>query len=178
MDFTQQHKSDWKEIKKIYLEAFPKPERKPLFTIKHSVNKGKTKLITSTENGILQGFAMVIPFQNAVMVDYLAVSNNIRGKGTGSKLIEKVCKQFADKKIVLLIEKINNNAPNNKQRLARKKFYIKNGFISSDIFIDGTSGKMEILTYGGNISVQEYLNLQKYAMGNLMFKLSRTKTIK
>ncbi len=173
MSFMQPNKKEWKEIKKIYLEAFPKAERKPLFVVKYSIIRGKTKVITVIENEILQGFAMVIPFENMVMVDYLAVSNEIRSKGVGSKIIAEVCKQFENKKIVLLIERINDSAINSEQRSARRKFYIKNGFTSSNIYINGISGEMEILNYGGNVSVQEYLNLQKYALGRFMFKVSR-----
>lgn len=175
MNVTKPNKSQWKEIKKIYLEAFPKSERKPFVIVKHSVKTGKANIITATDEDILQGFAIVIPFKNTVMVDYLAVSDKIRSRGTGSKLINEVCRQFADKKIALLIERIDDNAPNKEQRLARRKFYMKNGFNSSDIFITGTSGEMEILNYGAKVSKKEYLNLQKYALGRFMFKLSRIK---
>ncbi len=175
MSIIKPNKNQWKEIKKIYLEAFPKSERKPFFTVKRSVKTGKANIITSIDNGVLQGFAMLIPFKNTVMVDYLAVSNKIRSRGTGSKLLNEVCRQFSDKKIVLLIERIDDNAPNKEQRLARRKFYMKNGFTSSGIFITGTSGEMEILNYGEKVLEQEYLNLQKYALGRLMFKLSRIK---
>lgn len=108
-----------------------------------------------------------------IMLDYLAVSHKTRSNGTGSKIMSKLCKQFSDKKIVLLIERIDGNAENNQQRIARRKFYIKNGFRSSHIFINGVSGNMEILNNGKNVSYQEYMELQQYALGKLLFKLSK-----
>lgn len=115
---------------------------------------------------------MVIPYKDMIMVDYLAVSGKIRSRGTGSKILQEVCRHFPDKKIVLLIERLDDNAENKEQRIARRKFYFKNGFTSSDIYIIGHSGNMEILNFSGTVSLQEYMDLQRYALGRLMFRMS------
>ena len=172
MDILNENQKPWKEIKEIYFEAFPKSERKPFFAIRHSVKKGKAQLLTAMENGILQGFVMVIPYKDMIMVDYLAVSPKIRSRGTGSKILQEACRRFSDKKIVLLIERLDESAENNEQRSARRKFYFKNGFTSSDIYITGHSDYKEILNFGGTISSQEYMDLQQYALGKLMFRMS------
>ena len=175
MRFAEIEASQWKEVKSIYMEAFPKRERKPFFVLKHSVKRGKARVFTaSDENGLL-GFAVAIPYQNMVMVDYLAVSSKIRSKGTGSRLMEEVCARFPDKKIVLLIERLNDAADNREQRIARRRFYLKNGFTSSDIFITGASGEMEIMNFGEKVSEEAYIDLQKYALGTVMFRLSKIK---
>ena len=108
-----------------------------------------------------------------VMVDYLAVSSKIRSRGTGSRILEHICGQFPDKKIVLLIERVDDMAENCQQRTARRRFYLKNGFTSSGIFITGAGGDMEVLNYGGTVSQEEYMDLQRYALGKLFFCLSR-----
>lgn len=172
MDILNAKQKPWKEIKEIYFEAFPKSERKPFFTLRRSVKKGKVQLLTAMENEILQGFVMAIPYKDMVMVDYLAVSSKIRSQGTGSKILQEVYRRFSDKKIVLLIERLDESAENKEQRIARRKFYFKNGFTSSDIYITGYSGNMEILNYGGMVSTQEYMDLQQYALGKLMFWMS------
>ena len=172
MDILNEIQKPWKEIKEIYFEAFPKSERKPFFAIRHSVKKGKAQLLTAMESGILQGFVMVIPYRDMIMVDYLAVSGKIRSQGTSSKILQEVCKRFSDKKVVLLIERLDDRAENKEQRIARRKFYFKNGFTSSEIYITGHSGNMEILNFGGMVSLQEYMDLQQYALGKLMFWMS------
>ena len=111
------------------------------------------------------------------MVDYLAVSSKIRSKGTGSHLLEHICKHFAGKKIVLLIERPDDAAENQSQRLARRRFYLKNGFTSSNLFSTGVSGEMEIMNRGGMISADDYMALQQYALGSLFFKLSKIRII-
>lgn len=175
MEFTVIKKCQWPEIKEIYMEAFPKRERKPYLTLRHSVRTGKAVLMTAVEEQKLLGFVVLMPYKNMIMVDYLAVSSKIRSKGTGSYIMENVCRQYADKKIILLIECLDDQADNQKQRIARRKFYIKNGFSSSGIFIRGVGGWMEILKSGGVVSKEEYLELQKYALGTLLFKLSKIK---
>lgn len=176
-EFVSGDKNKWKEIKEIYFEAFPKAERKPFVVIKNSVQKGKARMFLAVKDKVLQGFAIVIPYHDMVMVDYLAVSGKIRSRGTGSRIMQEVCRQFPDKRIVLLIEKPDAAAPNKEQRISRRKFYIKNVFCTSGIFISGVSGEMEILSRGGKVSLEEYMGLQQYALGKLLFQLSKIKVV-
>jgi GNAT superfamily N-acetyltransferase len=168
----QFQKKDWKQVKDIYCEAFPKCERKPFFMLKHSVRTGKVQMLAAMEGELLLGFLAAVPYEDMVMVDYLAVSDKIRSKGTGSRLLQELCSRFAEKKVVLLIERPDVPAENINQRLARRKFYFKNQFTSSGIYINGAGGEMEVLNFGGTVSGQEYMKLQKYALGRLLFAMS------
>ena len=142
--------------------------------LRRSVKKGKAVVMTATEGGELLGFTVLIPYKDMVMVDYLAVSSKIRSKGTGSYIMQNVCRHYAGKKIVLLIERLDDQA----QRVARRRFYLKNGFTSSDIFIEGVSGELEVLNYRGKVSQEDYICLQRYVLGKLLFKLSKIKIVK
>ena len=172
MEIVDVGEEQWGKIRQIYFEAFPKSERKPFFTVRRSVKKGKAQILTALEEDALLGFVMAIPYHDMVMVDYLAVSGKIRSQGTGSRIMQEVCRKFPDKRIVLLIERPDETAENREQRISRRKFYFKNGFTSSGIFITGYSGNMEVLNFGGTVSWQEYMELQRYALGKLMFYLS------
>ena len=77
MNITSILDHQWDDVRSTYLEAFPKAERKPFFTVRRSVKKGKAKIYTASENNTLLGFVMVIPYKNLVMVDYLAVSGKV-----------------------------------------------------------------------------------------------------
>ena len=39
-------------------------------------------------------------------------------------------------------------------------------------YITGHNGNMEILNFGGTVSLQEYMDLQRYTLGKLMFRMS------
>ena len=177
MEFKLLKEEQWAEIKSRYMEAFPKRERKPFFTLKRSVKKKKAVIMTASEENQILGLVVLIPYKDMVMVDYLAVSSRIRSKGTGSYIMQNVCREFSDKKIVLLIERLEDDADNRDQRIARRKFYLKNGFSSSGIFITGASGNMEIMNYGGKVTLEKYMSLQEYALGKLFFKLSNIRIL-
>ncbi len=178
MKLTKVSKSEWKDIKDIYVEAFPKEERKPFYMLKHSVRKGKSEIFVAKENNLLLGFIAITPYNDIVMVDYLAVSSKIRSSGTGSKILQKIFDYYENSKIILLIERLDEKAHNSQQRIARKRFYLKNGFMSSEIFINGVSGNMEVLCWGGNISADEYISVHSYSLGRLLFILSKIKVVK
>lgn len=170
--------NQWKEVKEIYLESFPKAEQKPFFVIKQSVKRQKTEIITAVEGKNVRGFLMAIPYKDMVMVDYLAVNKKYRSSGTGGQLLQYICKKYRGKSIHLLIENLDETSDNQEQRIVRRKFYLKNGFHSSDFFIRGTSGILEVLNYGKDISENSFMSLQKYALGNLFFRLSKMEFVK
>lgn len=162
----------WAQIRAIYQEAFPKREQKPFFVLKGEVKRGKARLIAAVEGADLLGFVTAVPFRELVMVDYLAASRQVRGKGTGSKLLEQVSAAFPDQTQVLLIERLDPQAPNRTQREDRKRFYERNGFSSAGLFVSGGGGEMEVLQKGGTVSGEGYLALQAHALGRLLFRLS------
>ena len=112
MEFICAEEKQWKEIKTIYMEAFPKRERKPYFALRHSVKTKKAVVMAATEGEQVLGFIVLIPYKDMVMADYLAVSSKVRSRGTGSYIMQNVCRQYKDKKIVLLIERLDDKAEN------------------------------------------------------------------
>ena len=58
MKLTQINAEQWKQVKEIYMEAFPKVERKPFFVLRHSVKSKKAQILTATEDGTLMGFPL------------------------------------------------------------------------------------------------------------------------
>lgn len=63
------------------------------------------------------------------------------------------------------------------QRIARRRFYLKNGFQPTGIFIAGAGGDMEIMSRGGPVSPEDYLELQAHALGPILFRLSGIKVV-
>ncbi len=169
---VRKEKTRWAQIRAIYQEAFPKREQKPFFVLKREVKRGKVQLIAAVEGADLLGFVTAVPFRDLVMVDYLVANRQVRGKGTGSKLLEQVRAAFPAQTQVLLIERLDPQAPNRTQREDRKRFYERNGFSSSGLFVSGAGGEMEVLQKGGIVSGEAYLAIQRHALGRLLFRLS------
>lgn len=71
------------------------------------MRSGKAQLWTAEEGGQLLGFLLADIWKGLVLVDYLAVSSKSRGKGTGSQLLQHVMEQYTGKRILLLIERLD-----------------------------------------------------------------------
>ena len=54
--------------------------------------------MAATEGEQVLGFIVLIPYKDMVMADYLAVSSKVRSRGTGSYIMQNVCRQYKDKK--------------------------------------------------------------------------------
>lgn len=64
MEFICAEEKQWKEIKTIYMEAFPKRERKPYFALRHSVKTKKAVVMAATEGEQVLGFIVLIPYKD------------------------------------------------------------------------------------------------------------------
>ena len=173
MEIRKISKDDFKKVKEIYCEAFPKREQKPFFMLKSAWKKQKNNIWVAMEDDTLLGFVVTIPNGNIVLVEYLAVNHKMRSRGTGSALMKKIC-EYYEQTIILLIEKIDYTADNNAQRIARKNFYLRNGFVPSNLFMNSKAGDLEILCTHGTPTVQDFMAVQRIALGRIMFAMSNT----
>ena len=63
-----------------------------------------------------------------VYIYYLAVDPELRGRGYGGQILELLKRSHPGMPVALDIESRKRNADNAKQREARRKFYLDNGF--------------------------------------------------
>jgi ribosomal protein S18 acetylase RimI-like enzyme len=82
---------DFKEVMGIYLEAFPDNERQTVEKVKYRVEHGNYSLIITRKNKLVAGFSLLCLFTdlNFGLLDYMAVQEDQRGLGIGSKLFAK-----------------------------------------------------------------------------------------
>ena len=177
MEIERIRKEQWRAVREIYREAFPRKERKPFWAVRRAVRRGRSQLWTAQEDGTVFGFILLTTDRDMALVEYLAVSDRIRSRGTGSRLLQAVCAKEQGKRIVLLIERPDDGADNREQRIARRRFYLKNGFVSAHVGIRSAGGSMEVLCRGGTVTGDECLSLHAYALGRLFFALSGTKLL-
>lgn len=86
--------------------------------------------------------------ENTVYLTYLAVNEELRGQGYGSKILTMLEDKFLDKQIVIDIEPVTKKAKNYKQRVSRLKFYERNGFHRTNQRLKDADGEFEALTTG------------------------------
>ena len=78
----------WLRVYHLYLQAFPPSERKPFAIIFKMNRKGTGDVWCLWENGRFSGFCTTINGDEAVLLDYLAVREDVRGKGIGTHQLD------------------------------------------------------------------------------------------
>lgn len=155
------------QIEALYMRAFPPAERKPFALIRRKCIKGDVEILAiETADGAFAGEAITVKCGALVLVDYLAVSEEMRGHGVGSAALGLLRERYAGKRLFLEIESTKEeNAPNAEQREMRKAFYLRNG-LSCMLFRAVEFGvEMEILTFSGEVTFDDLHGLYKSVFG-------------
>lgn len=148
-----------KNIKKLYISAFPAEERAPFFLVMSKTKQKKAEMLIAKEDDEFVGFAYMVCDQNLAYLFYLAIDETYRGKGYGSAVLTAIKKIYQGKKIFLAREQLDPNADNYRQRKNRHQFYLHNGFQDLPCQIKEASVIYDVMGIGGTISSEEYNSL-------------------
>lgn len=161
-------KEKYKKAKKLYKSAFPKEEQKPFKFLIKNQQKGIYDLFSiEDDESTFFGLAFLVKKDNLVLLDFLAINDNFRNQGVGSKTLKLLQEKYGDKKLFLEIENTtSNNAPNILQRIKRKEFYLKNNMTVQPYKVLLFGCDMEILSFGKQVSFEEYFSIFKMLYGN------------
>lgn len=160
-------KRQMSQIKKLYKRAFPRNEKKPFFIIKQKQKTGSVEIL-SLDDGEFAGLCITMLNDDVVLLDYFAIEEGVRGKGYGGKTLTKLRERYKGKKLFLEIEQPDEAADNNEERVRRKQFYLRNGFLEAGIYVRLFGVDMELLCYDCELNFQEYFNLYRSIYGNFI----------
>ncbi len=162
---------EFKNLHRLYRKAFPPAERKPFFILLTTWRRGKSDIWYAEETLSLRGgtrrrflgFATTLNGENAVLLDYLAVSEDARGRGVGSLIVRTLLNAYRGKGFFVEIESIyeplSKNLP---ERMKRRNFYIKNGLSALHVVADVFGVQMELLGKDMTIDFQGYNDFYRY----------------
>lgn len=144
-------------IRTLYLEAFPAIERKPFDILLKKAEEGVVEFLSlEGEDGAFKGLAITALYRDMVLLDYFAVTASERGGGVGSKALSLLKEYYADRRLILEIERTDIEADNIEQRQRRKAFYLKNGMKQMPFLVNIFGTDMEVLTYECEVNYEEY----------------------
>lgn len=148
------------EIKNLYIEAFPKAERKPMDQIIKVCENGFGRIIPILLDDEFVGMFITLDSNkdDTLLIDYFAIKNDYRGLSLGSKSIELLNK-MENKTIIIEIEPCHKEAKNLIQRQKRKKFYKNLGFKQTDINISWFGVDLELMSLNKTINFDHYMTL-------------------
>ncbi len=159
---------DYNYIKKLYREAFPIYERMPFSFMRRKHTKGEMDFFLAELDSAPAALAVPTCYNDTVLLNYFAVDSSARGMGVGSKAIAMLAEHYSGKRIIVEIEKPDSKKPDT---VRRKAFYLKNGFEEAGINIRLAGTPMEILTLGGRVSAEEYLDIYRNVFGGIITAL-------
>lgn len=166
MKLTEAYNEQLAKIQELYREAFPAIERKPFAVITEKRQEGTAEILAlEAENGEFLGLAISVLYKDMVLLDYFAVSPELRGKGAGSAAFQLLKQRYAEKRFFLEIERTGVEAENALQRKRRKEFYLRNGMMETPLLVELFGTEMEILTASCPISYEEYYELYVEVFG-------------
>lgn len=156
MTLTKACRSDYKLVRKLYCTAFPPEERPPFFLLKRRAQQGRGELLVARDAERFIGFVYLIPWEDLVYLFFFAVESDVRGGGYGSRIIELVREQNRGKRIFLAREPLDDCAENNSQRIRRRRFYLKNGFVDWPVAIVEQGYRFDTMGIGEMVTPEEY----------------------
>lgn len=148
------------EINDLYIEAFPKAERKPMDQIIKVCQNGYGRIIPILMDDEFVGMFITLDSDgdNTLLIDYFAIKSDYRGLSLGSKAID-LLNEMENKTIIIEIEPCVNEASNLLQRQKRKKFYENLGFRQTDINISWFGVDLELMSLNKTINFNHYMDL-------------------
>lgn len=146
--------ADLSKVIDLMKRNFPANEQMPLSTLLHRGGSA-SRFLAFYEDSAFCGFVSLLTWRDITHILYLAVDEGRRGRGLGSQALELVRREYPGHRIIADIES-PGSGPNREQRLARKSFYLKNGYRYSGISYRWREEDYEILVQGEDISSREF----------------------
>lgn len=178
-DETQEELSE--QIKALYVQAFPKTERKPYALMEEKQRQGRMQIwaIVDEPEGKAKslkkksefcGLAITILYKDMVLLDYFAIQPEKRGNGIGSEVLKILKEKYAAQCFFLEIESTNVDKKELSEkerqiRMKRKQFYHQNGMKDTGLEVILFGIRMEVLTAGKAVDYGEYHNLYEATFG-------------
>jgi len=156
MKIREAKKSELHKIKKLYLQSFPKEERKLFSRMCLQSKRKRMEMMVILDGSRQVGLAITALYQDLVLLDYFAIKKEFQNKHYGSRALELLKERYQDRRLVLEIELLDENASNYRERVRRKQFYLKNGMKETGIYASLHGVPMELLTTGKQVSYEEY----------------------
>ncbi len=160
-----------KLIKPLYISSFPKKERVPFFLLKQKAKKQVADLCAIYDDNTFIGMCYTVFHNDIVYVFYLAICEECHGKGYGTEVLKLLKQKFAQKRIVLNIEEIDDKAPDNDMRIRRKNFYLRAGFKECGFKVIEYGVTFEMMYCGKEVRSSEYKALIDNYLGRFFSHL-------
>ncbi len=145
----------YEESRALYYRAFPRNEQMDMGVFLDKTQETR-EIYAFSEGGRFAGFAAFMNALDISHIIYFAVEEALRGKGAGGRILEKISREKAGKRLVVDVEAAWPEKPDAEERANRQAFYFRNGFSKTDIAYNWQAEDYEILVRGGNLPREDF----------------------
>ena len=151
---------DMNALEQIAVEAFPPQEYvSPQDLLSYTESSDDCDFWGFYAGKDFIGYLHLIRYKNMVYVCFFAVGVSYRSCGYGSEILSRLKELYPAYQIVLDIEAADESAPNLAQRIRRRDFYRRNGYVPTGHYIAYWGMTFEILCSGGDFDLAVYKEL-------------------
>ncbi len=173
MELRKLNKSakEHKELKAIFLEAFPPEERPPYWFLRRKADSPGVEMSALYDGEKPVGFIYLIKGGELAYLFLLAVKSGERGRGYGRQAMELITEKYRGSKLFLALERMDDGAENYTQRLRRHRFYESCGLRDLPYRVKEANVVYDMMGMGGTVKPEEYLMLMDGFTGRFIRRL-------
>lgn len=147
------------QVVTLQRSAFPPEEQFSVDQILTLAEDPNNEYLSFWERQKLCGIMLFCSGKNLTYLFYLAVNPDLRSQGYGSKILTWLMEHVGEKTLVLNIEQVGFDSPNEEQRVLRWRFYERLGYVKQPYYLLDDSGEYDIITSGTYFDPEEYMDL-------------------
>ena len=159
-------KADLKKFKEIYrkhiVKDFPREERSSLNNFKKRIKNKNEDVFVFVENNKEKAYTIIANLENDyILISFLAVFEEYRSQGIGTKLLKEIEDKFKNKKGIILEVESPEDASDEKDKSIREKrikFYKKSNYQilkNTKIYFGNIAFNIMLLNNKDNIDEKE-----------------------
>lgn len=147
---------DLARVRRLYESAFPANERRP-FEVLLSGFDGQGELLALYHEGRFAGFISLLTCADITHILYFAIEEALRNRGLGSAALACIKRLKPGQRLIADLEAPLPDAPNRAQRLRRRAFYQRAGFVPSGVGYRWQGESYELMVFGGALDEAAFL---------------------
>ncbi len=140
-------------VQELACEAFPPEERVSAKDLLHLAGEGTLDFWALLHRGEFAGYLSVLPYRNMAYLSFFAIVAGKRVHGLGSAALSALREHYPAHILTVDLEPLDEAATNRDQRIRRRHFYLRNGFLPTGWFLSYAAGTFEILCACGPFDI-------------------------
>lgn len=118
--------------------------------------RSDNRMLAYYDGGAFVGFTCTVETEKYRYISFIAVSEALRNKGSGSLLLAELKAQTPRRALLVEVESPNPQTQDAALRQRRKNFYIRNGFMDTGRHINNRGVDYDILSTAPEFDPAEY----------------------